>query len=34
MCYLAAVSELAAELGVDSDADDFDVGLTTDDMVA
>lgn len=31
---LAAVSELAAELGVDSDADDFDVGLTTDDMVA
>lgn len=31
---LAAVSELAAELGVDSDAADFDVGLTTDDMVA
>lgn len=31
---LAAVSALAAELGVDSDAADFDVGLTTDDMVA
>ena len=31
---LATVSELAAELGVDSDAADFDVGLTTDDMVA
>ena len=31
---LAAVSALAAELGVDSDAADFDVGLTTDDIVA
>jgi prevent-host-death family protein len=31
---LAAVSELATELGVDSDAADFDVGLTTDDMIA
>ena len=31
---LAAVSELATELGVESDAADFDVGLTTDDMVA
>jgi prevent-host-death family protein len=31
---LAAVSALAAELGVESDAADFDVGLTTDDMVA
>jgi prevent-host-death family protein len=31
---LAAVSELATELGVESDAKDFDVGLTTDDMVA
>jgi hypothetical protein len=32
VCY--AVSDLAAELGVESDAADFDVGLTTDDMVA
>jgi prevent-host-death family protein len=31
---LAAVSELADKLGVESDAADFDVGLTTDDMVA
>jgi prevent-host-death family protein len=31
---LAAVSELAEKLGVESDAADFDVGLTTDDMVA
>ncbi len=31
---LTAVSALAAELGVESDAADFDVGLTTDDMVA
>lgn len=31
---LTAVSEVAAELGVTSDATDFDVGLTTDDMVA
>jgi prevent-host-death family protein len=31
---LAAVSRLAAELDVVSDAADFDVGLTTDDMVA
>jgi prevent-host-death family protein len=31
---LAAISELAGELKVASDAADFDVGLTTDDMVA
>lgn len=31
---LAAISALAAELGVSSDASDFDVGLTTDDMLA
>jgi antitoxin (DNA-binding transcriptional repressor) of toxin-antitoxin stability system len=31
---LAAVSELAGQLGAESDAADFDVGLTTDDMVA
>jgi prevent-host-death family protein len=31
---LAAISRLAAELDVASDAADFDVGLTTDDMVA
>jgi prevent-host-death family protein len=31
---LAAVSELADELDVASDAADFDVGLTTDDMSA
>jgi prevent-host-death family protein len=31
---LAAVSELAEELDVASDAGDFDVGLTTDDMSA
>jgi prevent-host-death family protein len=31
---LAAVSDLAGELNVASDAGDFDVGLTTDDMVA
>lgn len=31
---LAAVSELAGELDVASDAADFDVGLTTDDMSA
>ncbi len=30
---LAAVSKLARELNVVSDASDFDVGLTTDDMV-
>lgn len=29
---LTAVSELAGELGVDSDASDFDVGFTTDDI--
>ena len=29
---LAEVSGLAAELGVESDPDDFDVALTTDDM--
>ena len=31
---LAAISDLAGELDVDSDAADFDVGLTTDDMTA
>jgi prevent-host-death family protein len=31
---LAAVSKLAGELDVSSNADDFDVGLTTDDMTA
>ena len=31
---LAAISQLASDLGVASDAADFDVGLTTDDMVA
>lgn len=31
---LAAIDELAAELTVASNAADFDVGLTTDDMVA
>lgn len=31
---LAEVTALAASLGVDSPAEDFDVGLTTDDMVA
>jgi prevent-host-death family protein len=31
---LAAISSLAEALGVQSDAADFDVGLTTDDMVA
>jgi hypothetical protein len=31
---LAAISRLAAELDVASDAADFDIGLTTDDMVA
>lgn len=31
---LAAVSELAAQLDVRSDAADFDVGLTTDDLLA
>ena len=30
---LTAISQLAAELDVASDATDFDVGLTTDDMV-
>lgn len=30
---LAEVSELAAELGVASPAEDFDVGWTTDDML-
>lgn len=30
---LAAISELAAQLGVTSPAEDFDVGLTTDDML-
>jgi prevent-host-death family protein len=31
---LAAISDLAGELDVDSDAADFDVGLTTADMTA
>ena len=31
---LAAISGLAAELDVASDANDFDVGLSTDDMLA
>ena len=31
---LTAIAELAEELSVSSDAGDFDVGLTTDDMVA
>ena len=31
---LAAIDQLAAELSIVSDSDDFDVGLTTDDMVA
>jgi prevent-host-death family protein len=31
---LTAIAQLAEELGVSSDGDDFDVGLTTDDMVA
>lgn len=31
---LAAISRLAGELGVASDAADFDVGVTTDDMMA
>ncbi|MGH2947255.1 MAG: type II toxin-antitoxin system Phd/YefM family antitoxin [Solirubrobacteraceae bacterium] len=31
---LAEISDLAAEIGVDSPAEDFDVGLTTDDMIA
>jgi prevent-host-death family protein len=30
---LAEISSLAAELGLDSPAADFDVGLTTDDLV-
>ncbi len=29
---LQAISDLAGELQVDSDASDFDVGLSTDDM--
>jgi prevent-host-death family protein len=31
---LAAIRDLAGELGVESDAADFDTGLTTDDMTA
>jgi prevent-host-death family protein len=31
---LVAISELASELDVASDATDFEVGLTTDDMLA
>ncbi len=30
---LAAISEMAARNGVSSDPDDFDTGLTTDDMM-
>jgi prevent-host-death family protein len=30
---LSELSELSARLGVDSPAEDFDVGLTTDDML-
>lgn len=30
---LAEIGALAEQLGVESDADDFDVGLTTDDMI-
>jgi hypothetical protein len=30
---LAAIGQLAEELDISSDATDFDVGLTTDDMV-
>ena len=30
---LAAIAKLAEELGVTSDAADFDVGLSTDDMI-
>lgn len=33
MVDLAAISALAAKLGVTSDAADFDTGLTTDDML-
>lgn len=31
---LTAISHLASELDISSDAEDFDIGLTTDDMVA
>jgi antitoxin (DNA-binding transcriptional repressor) of toxin-antitoxin stability system len=31
---LAAISQLARELGVSSDAADFEIGLSTDDIVA
>jgi prevent-host-death family protein len=34
MADLAAISELAERLRVESPASDYDVGLTTDDMVA
>lgn len=33
LAELAALSELAAEIDVASPAEDFDVGLTTDDML-
>lgn len=33
LAELAGLSELAAEIGVASPAEDFDVGLTTDDML-
>lgn len=34
MADLAEIRELARELGVQSDPDDFDTGLTTDDMLS
>lgn len=34
MADLTAISQLASKLDLTSDATDFDVGLTTDDMVA
>jgi prevent-host-death family protein len=33
MAELGGISELAARLGVRSEAEDFDTGLTTDDML-
>jgi hypothetical protein len=33
LAELAEIGELAAELGLESPGEDFDVGLTTDDMV-
>jgi prevent-host-death family protein len=34
LAELAEIAELARRAGVDSSADDFDTGLTTDDMIA